>query len=103
MVNFGDNIRYYRLRAGLTQAETCIKIGWKLKDPSNGGAISAYEKNVSGYTPGMKLLERFAIAFGCSVADLVAEELPADAHSILSRSLQKERGSKAKLAREAVT
>jgi transcriptional regulator with XRE-family HTH domain len=72
---YGANIRYYRKRAGLTQAELAEHLGWG----RNGeGGISMYENaKHSGTQPGTRLLERIAHACGCTVADLCALETPA--------------------------
>jgi transcriptional regulator with XRE-family HTH domain len=98
VVNIGRNLRYYRLKAGLTQSQTCLAIGWNFTNPCKGGPLSAYERGTKGYAkPGFDILERFAKAFGCSMSDLIAETLPSDADELLRRAERKKRVQKSTL------
>lgn len=73
----GRNIRYYRRRAGLTQAQLAQRLGWTSERNPSGGVVSLYENARPGFNnPRLKLLERFAEALGVSVSDLTAEALP---------------------------
>lgn len=80
----GRNIRYYRQRAGLTQAQLARQMGWASERNPSGGVVSLYENAKPGFdNPRLKLLERFAEALGVSVSDLTAEMLPENADGVL--------------------
>lgn len=72
MINdFPARLRQFRHEAGLTQLETAKRLYI---------AQNTYSKYELGKTsPNPDMLKRIAEIFGCSVADLVGEDPPADA------------------------
>lgn len=63
----GENIRYYRERLGISQAELARRLG------KTSGAISQYESGIN--IPRMPVIERMADIFGCRSKDIFEPDL----------------------------
>lgn len=63
---FGDRLRYWRLKRGLTQLVLGQQMGWK-----NGSAINQMEKGT--YNPTLAIIYRLAEVLGIASAELFTE------------------------------
>lgn len=68
-MTFGDNLKYLRLKAGLTQEELADKVGVKKQ------AISRYEN--SDRQPNIRTAKRIADVFGVSLESMAKTNNPA--------------------------
>lgn len=59
----GENIRYYRERLGISQAELARRLG------KTGSAVSQYEAGIN--VPRVQVVERMADVLGCRVSDIM--------------------------------
>lgn len=58
----GENIRYYRERLGISQAELARRLG------KTGSAVSQYEAGIN--VPRVQVVEKMADVLGCRVSDI---------------------------------
>lgn len=66
---YGDNVRYYRERLGLSQTELARRLGYK-----NYSSVYKAEKGLLEISPAK--LRRYAEALGVTVEQLQGEEVP---------------------------